>query len=165
MKTTQAGLARICGVSRSAIWYRVKRGHLRPDENGLLEVSRARRALKRRGSRIFIPYNERELLEIEKLKLQTYKLRKQIGELEGSLVPIKRLEELEADRRMDVFEIFREHMIDRLYLDLAEETSDLKIYGKLLQACKAAAEVLFRTSGVNEHSRQRTVNSSCFTRV
>ena len=144
MKTTQAGLARICGVSRSAIWYRVQKGHLRPDENGLLEVSRARRALKRRGSRIFIPYNERELLEIEKLKLQTYKLRKQIGELEGSLVPIKRLEELEADRRMDVFEIFREHMIDRLYLDLAEETSDLKIYGKLLQACKAAAEELFR---------------------
>jgi hypothetical protein len=34
-------------------------------------------------------------------------------------------------------------MIDRLYLDLAEETSDLKIYGKLLQACKAAAEELF----------------------
>ena len=117
---------------------------MRPDENGLLDVSRARRALKRRRSRIFVPYNERELLEIEKLKLQTYKLRKQIGELEGSLVPIKRLEELEADRRMDVFEIFREHMIDRLYLDLAEETSDLKIYGKLLQACKAAAEELFR---------------------
>ena len=150
MKTTQAGLARICGVSRSAIWYRVKRGHLRPDENGLLDVLRARRALKRRRSRIFIPYNERELLEIEKLKLQTYKLRKQIGELEGSLVPIKRLEELEADRRMDVFEIFREHMIDRLFLDLAEETSDLKIYGKLLQACKAAAEELFRAERGNE---------------
>ena len=106
--------------------------------------------MKRRRSRIFVPYNERELLEIEKLKLQTYKLRKQIGELEGSLVPIKRLEELEADRRMDVFEIFREHMIDRLYLDLAEETSDLKIYGKLLQACKAAAEELFRADKVNE---------------
>ena len=150
MKTTQAGLARICGVSRSAIWYRVQKGHLRPDENGLLDVSRSRRALKRRGSRIFIPYNERELLEIEKLKLQTYKLRKQIGELEGSLVPIKRLEELEADRRMDVFEIFREHMIDRLYLDLAEETSDLKIYGKLLQACKAAAEELFRMDMVTD---------------
>ena len=150
MKTTQAGLARICGVSRSAIWYRVKRGHLRPDENGLIDVSRARRALKRRGSRIFIPYNERELLEIEKLKMQTYKLRKQIGELEGSLVPIKRLEELEADRRMDVFEIFREHMIDRLYLDLAEETSDLKIYGKLYQACKSAAEELFREERGNE---------------
>ena len=148
MKTTQAGLARICGVSRSAIWYRVKRGHLRPDENGLLDVLRARRALKRRRSRIFVPYNERELLEIEKLKLQTYKLRKQIGVLEGSLVPIKRLEVLEADRRMDVFEIFREHMIDRLYLDLAEETSDLKIYGKLLQACQAAAEELFRADRV-----------------
>ena len=148
MKTTQAGLARICGVSRSAIWYRVKRGHLRPDENGLLDVSRARRALKRRRSRIFVPYNERELLEIEKLKLQTYKLRKQIGELEGRLVPIKRLEELEADRRMDVFEIFREHMIDRLYLDLAEETSDLKIYGKLLQACHAAVKELYRADRV-----------------
>ena len=153
MKTTQAGLARKCGVSRSAIWYRVQKGHLRPDENGLLDVSRSRRALKRKGSRIFIPYNERELLEIEKLKLQTYKLRKQIGELEGSLVPIKRLEELEADRRMDVFEIFREHMIDRLYLDLAEETSDLKIYGKLLQACKSAAEVLFREERGNELQR------------
>ena len=156
MKTTQAGLARICGVSRSAIWYRVQKGHLRPDENGLLDVSRSRRALKRRGSRIFIPYNERELLEIEKLKLQTYKLRKQIGELEGSLVPIKRLEELEADRRMDVFEIFREHMIDRLYLDLAEETSDLKIYGQLFQACQAAAEELFRADRGNELHREVT---------
>ena len=149
MKTTQAGLARICGVTRNAIWYRIQKGHLRPDENGLLDVSRARRALKRRGSRIFIPYNERELLEIEKLKLQTYKLRKQIGELEGSLVPIKRLEELEADRRMDVFEIFREHMIDRLYLDLAEETSDLKIYGKLLQACQKAADEISENQNIN----------------
>ena len=149
MKTTQAGLARICGVSRSAIWYRVQKGHLRPDENGLLDVSRSRLALKRRCSRIFIPYNERELLEIEKLKLQTYKLRKQIGELEGSLVPIKRLEELEADRRMDVFAIFREHMIDRLYLDLAEETSDLKIYGKLLQACQKAADEISENQNIN----------------
>ena len=150
MKTTQAGLARICGISRSAIWYRVQKGHLRPDENGLLQFSRARRALKRRGSRIFVPYNERELLEIEKLKLQTYKLRIQIGELEGSLVPIKRLEELETDRRMDVFELFREHMIDRLYLDLAEETSDLKIYGKLLQACHAAVKELLGEDRVVE---------------
>ena len=68
-------------------------------------------------------------------------------------MPIKRLEELEADRRMDVFEIFREHMIDRLYLDLAEETSDLKIYGKLLQACQAAAEELFREERGNELQR------------
>ena len=89
--------------------------------------------------------------------MQNYKLRKQIGELEGSLVPIKRLEELEADRRMDVFEIFREHMIDRLYLDLAEETSDLKIYGKLLQACKSAAEELFREDRVNELCRDLRV--------
>ena len=140
MKTTQAGLARICGVSRSAIWYRVKRGHLRPDENGLLDVLRARRALKRRRSRIFVPYNERELLEIEKLKLQTYKLRKQIDEIDGNLVPIKKLNELMTARRLDVFEIFREHMIDRLYLDLAEGKNDLRIYGKLLQACQAAAD-------------------------
>ena len=140
MKTTQAGLARICGVSRSAIWYRVQKGHLRPDENGLLDVSRSRRALKRRGSRIFIPYNERELLEIEKLKLQTYKLRKQIDEIDGNLVPIKKLNELMTVRRSDVFEIFREHMIDRLYLDLAEEKNDLRIYGKLLQACQAGAD-------------------------
>ena len=126
-------------VSRSAIWYRVQKGHLRPDENGLLDVSRSRRALKRRRSRIFIPYNERELLEIEKLKLQTYKLRKQIDVLEGSLVPIKKLEEIKTARRLDVFEIFRDHMIEQLYLDLAEETNDLRIYGKLLQACQAAA--------------------------
>ena len=100
MKTTQAGLARICGVSRSAIWYRIKQGHLRPDENGLLDVSRARRALKRRGCRFFIPYNERELLEIEKLKLQTYKIRKQIEVMDGSLVPIKKLEEVIADKKV-----------------------------------------------------------------
>ena len=31
-------------------------------------------------------------------------------------------------------------MIDRLYLDLAEEKNDLRIYGKLLQACQAAAD-------------------------
>ena len=94
MKTTQAGLARICGVSRSAIWYRVQKGHLRPDENGLLDVTRARRALQRSGSRIIIPYNERELLEIEKLKLQTYKLRKQIDELEGNLIPVSEIKEI-----------------------------------------------------------------------
>ena len=88
---------------------------MRPDENGLLDVSRARRALKRRRSRIFVPYNEGELLEIEKLKLQTYKLRKQICGLEGSLVPIKKLDELLSDRRSDVFEFFREHMIEQLY--------------------------------------------------
>ena len=144
MKTTQAGLARICGVSRSAIWYRVQKGHLRLDENGLLDVSRARRALKRRGSRIFVPYNERELLEIEKLKLQTYKLRKQIGVLEGSLVPINKLDELMTARRLDVFEIFRDHMIDDLYFELAEETNDCRIYGKLLQACQAAADEYIR---------------------
>ena len=94
MKTTQAGLARICGVSRSAIWYRVQKGHLRPDENGLLDVTRARRALQRSGSRIIIPYNERELLEIEKLKLQTYKLRKQIDELEVNLIPVSEIKDI-----------------------------------------------------------------------
>ena len=143
MKTTQAGLARICGVSRSAIWYRVQKGHLRPDENGLLDVTRARRALQRRGSRIFVPYNERELLEIEKLKLQTYKLRKQIDELEGNLVPISKLEELKTTRRLDVFEIFREYMIEQLYLDLAEETNDKIIYSILIKACQSAAKELF----------------------
>jgi len=149
MKTTQAGLARICGISRSAIWYRIQQGHLRPDENGLLDVSRARRALKRRGSRIFIPYNERELLEIEKLKLQTYKLRKQIAELDGKLVPIKRLEEVIADRRMDIFEIFRAHMIDDLYLELADETNDMRIYGRLMEACKEAANQFTKTQNIN----------------
>ena len=139
MKKTQAGLARICGVSRSAIWYRIKQGHLRPDESGLLDVSRARRALKRRRSRVFVPYNERELLEIEKLKLQTYKLRKQIAELDGKLIPVKKFDELMTVRRSDVFEIFRDHMIEQLYMDLAEETNDLRIYGKLLHACQEAA--------------------------
>ena len=144
MKTTQAGLAKICGVSRSAIWYRVQKGHLRPDENGLLDVTRARRALQRRGSRIFVPYNERELLEIEKLKLQTYKLRKQIDEIDGNLVPIKKMEELLSDRRSDVFEIFREHMIEQLYLDLAEETNDKIIFSILIKACQSAAKELFQ---------------------
>ena len=144
MKTTQAGLARVCGVSRSAIWYRVQKGHLRPDENGLLDITRARRALQRRGSRIFVPYNERELLEIEKLKLQTYKLRKQIDEIDGNLVPIKKLEELLSSRRSDVFEIFREHMIEQLYLELAEETNDKIIYSILIKACQSAVKDLFR---------------------
>ena len=146
MKTTQAGLARICGVSRSAIWYRVQKGHLRPDGNGLLDVSRARRALKRRRSRIFVPYNERELLEIEKLKLQTYKLRKQIAELDGKLVPIEQLEELLTARRLDVFEVFREHMIDQLYLDLAAETNDRIIYSILFKACQSVAKEIYRSS-------------------
>ena len=122
---------------------------MRPDENGLLDVSRARRALKRRGSRIFIPYSERELLEIEKLKLQTYKLRKQIAELDGKLVPIKRLEEIIADRRMDIFEIFRAHMIDDLYLELADETNDMRIYGRLMEACKEAANQFTKTQNIN----------------
>ena len=43
-------------------------------------------------------------------------------------------------RRLDVFEIFRDHMIEQLYLDLAEETNDLRIYGKLLHACQEAAD-------------------------
>ena len=144
MKTTQAGLARICGISRSAIWYRIQQGHLRPDENGLLDVARARRALKRRGSRIFIPYNEKELLELEKLKLQTCKLRKQIAEMEGSLVPIKRLEEVIAANKLEIFEIFREYMIDRIYLDLTTETNDMRIYGKLQEACRTAADEYIR---------------------
>ena len=38
-------------------------------------------------------------------------------------------------------------------MDLAEETSDLKIYGKLLQACKAAAEELIREERGNEIQR------------
>ena len=44
-------------------------------------------------------------------------------------------------------------MIEQLYLDLAEETSDLKIYGKLFQTCHAAAEELFRADRVNELQR------------
>ena len=97
----------------------------------------------RSGSRIIIPYNERELLEIEKLKLQTYKLRKQIDELEGNLVPISKLEELKTTMRLDVFEIFREYMIEQLYLDLAEETNDKIIYSILIKACQSAAKELF----------------------
>ena len=148
MKTTQAGLARICGVSRSAIWYRVHKGHLRPDHNGLLDVTRARRALKRRGSRIFVPYSERELLEIQKLKLQTYKLRKQIAELDGKLVPISKLQELEKTRRQGFFEIFRDHMIEQLYLDLAAETNDKIIYALLIKACQSAAKESFPSNNV-----------------
>jgi len=54
----------------------------------IYKLSKARLALKRRRSSIIIPYNERELLEIEKLKLQTIKLRKQIEKLNRDLVPI-----------------------------------------------------------------------------
>ena len=39
---------------------------------GLERIFKARS--KRKGSRIFIPYNERGLFDIEKLKLQTYKV-------------------------------------------------------------------------------------------
>ena len=66
-------------------------------------VSRAKRALKRSGIRIFIPYNERGLFEIEKLKPQTYKLRRQISELDGKLVQIKILNELMTAIRLDFF--------------------------------------------------------------
>ena len=41
-------------------------------------------------------------------------------------------------------------MIEQLYLDLAEETNETKIYGKLFQDCKAAAEELFRVKKVIE---------------
>ena len=41
-------------------------------------------------------------------------------------------------------------MIEQLYLDLAEETNHLKIYGKLLQACHAAVKELFREERGNE---------------
>jgi predicted SAM-dependent methyltransferase len=49
---------------------------------------------------------------------------------------------LKTYQNQKITKIFREHMIDRLYLDLAEEASDLKIYWKLLQACQAAAKEL-----------------------
>ena len=40
-------------------------------------------------------------------------------------------------------------MIEQLYFDLAEESNDTIIYGKLFQDCKAAAEELFRADRVN----------------
>ena len=43
---------------------------------------------------LFLIILERELLEIEKLKLQTYKLRKQIDELEGNLIPVSEIKEI-----------------------------------------------------------------------
>ena len=70
-------------MSRSAIWYRIKQGHLRPDENGLLDVTRARRALKRRRSRIFVPYDEKELLEIEKLNEWGYPIHPEMNFLKA----------------------------------------------------------------------------------
>ena len=57
---------------------------------------------------------------------------------------------LKTYQNKKITEIFPEHMIDRLYLDLAEEKSDLKIYGKLFQACQAAAEELFGEGSGNE---------------
>ena len=56
-------------------------------------------------------------------------------------------------------------MIEQLYLDLAEETSDQMIYGKLFQDCKAEAEELFRVDKVNELQRDlmvRMKNNFCF---
>ena len=49
-------------------------------------------------------------------------------------------------------------MIEQLYLDLTEETNDKKIYGKLFQACKSAAEELFQAANsVNElHQEEMT---------
>ena len=73
-------------------------------------------------------------------------MRKQIDELEGNLVPISKLEELKTTRRLDVFEIFREYMIEQLYLDLAEETNDKIIYSILIKACQSAAKELFQSS-------------------
>ena len=55
---------------------------------------------------------------------------------------------------------------------MSEETSDLKIYGKLLQASQASVEALFRAERVNElqsdlREMMRLVNLSdlfyCFT--
>jgi hypothetical protein len=40
-------------------------------------------------------------------------------------------------------------MIEDIYLELAEETSDLKIYGKLLQACQEAAYQFSETQNIN----------------
>ena len=79
-----------------------------------------------------------------KLKLQTFKLRKQVDFLNGDLVPASKIKEMVNLRRSEVFELFREHMIEQLYLELAEETNDRKIYGKLLQACQRAASKLFK---------------------
>ena len=41
-------------------------------------------------------------------------------------------------------------MIVQLYLDMAEETRDLKIYGKLLQACQVITKDLPQRRVVNE---------------
>ena len=49
-------------------------------------------------------------------------------------------------RRFDVFEIFREHMIDQLYLDLAAETNDRIIYSILFKACQSVAKEIYRSS-------------------
>ena len=45
-----------------------------------------------------------------------------------------------AVNKLEIFEIFREYMIDRIYLDLTTETNDMRIYGKLQEACQAAAD-------------------------
>ena len=48
-------------------------------------------------------------------------------------------------------------MIEQLYLDLAEETNDTKIYGKLFHACKVVVEELSRVDKVNELYRDLRV--------
>ena len=47
-------------------------------------------------------------------------------------------------------------MIEQLYFDLAEETKDQMIYGKLFQVCKVTAEELSRADRVNEIHREVT---------
>jgi len=64
-------------------------------------------------------------------------------------VPIERLEEVIADNKLEIFEIFREYMIDDLYLELAEETNDMRIYGKLQEACQAAVDQFTKTYNKN----------------
>jgi hypothetical protein len=44
-------------------------------------------------------------------------------------------------------EIFREHMIENLYLDLAEETNDQKFYGKLFQSLRQLRKSFSKRTG------------------
>ena len=48
-------------------------------------------------------------------------------------------------------------MIEKLNLDLTEETNDTKICGKLFQACKAEAEEHSRADRVNDLQRNLRV--------
>jgi hypothetical protein len=55
--------------------------------------------------------------------------------------------------------IFRDHMIEQLYLDLAAETNDKIIYALLIKACQSAAKESFPSNNVYNKAPQSLPNT------